>query len=82
MARKTTKTDAAVLKPIAARIAFSRARGAMSYPTVTIDGPAPADGETILIKLENGVTYSGVVYGATEKDGKTLVEFTTGLHPQ
>lgn len=58
------------------------ARGATEYPAAIYAGPVPAKGATLNLTLENGVTYSGVVYDATEADGKTLVEFTDGLLPQ
>ena len=59
----------------------SVARVGVYFPAVTIKGEAPRKGSTIRVKLENGVTYSGKVYGSSEADGGVRVE-TEGLIPE
>ena len=53
----------------------------VSSPCALYDGAAPEKGERISFKLDNGITYSGIVADATEADGNVLVEFEDGITP-
>jgi len=57
------------------------ARGDKNYPAVIYNGEAPQIGAPLLLKLENGVTYTGIVYDATVAGGEVLVEFVDGISP-
>jgi len=57
------------------------ARGDKNYPAIIYNGEAPQIGETLLMRLDNGVTYTGTVYDMTAVSGEVLVEFTDGISP-
>lgn len=56
-------------------------RGDKSYPAIIFRGDKPEKGDVLAVPLENGITYIGTVYDATEADGEVLVEFRNGLTP-
>ena len=56
-------------------------QGGVSAPCALYDGEVPKKDERITFKLDNGVTYTGIVADATEADGTVLVEFKDGIAP-
>lgn len=51
------------------------------HPFARFKGKAPKSGEVLEFKLENGVTYTGIVSEAKEADGEVLAEFKDGVTP-
>jgi hypothetical protein len=56
-------------------------RGDQRFPAAIYKGEAPAKGSEIVLKMDNGTSYSGIVHDATDADGEVLVEFRDGLTP-
>jgi hypothetical protein len=75
-AERSATSDA----PLKALGVVSTDRDGVGYPSVRIKGDPPRKGTTLNVTLENGVTYSGRVFGHEEADGATLVHFE-GLEP-
>ncbi|GAA6162571.1 hypothetical protein NBRC116590_02750 [Pelagimonas sp. KU-00592-HH] len=56
--------------------------GSVTKPSLQFKGEKPARHTVLEFDPGNGVTYSGVVAKAIEKDGKTLVSFEGDVTPK
>jgi hypothetical protein len=55
--------------------------GNITMPCLIFKGDEPEIDTFITFKIENGVTYTGVVKDTTKADGEVMVEFHDGIQP-